>query len=369
MDTPLSRNPGGERDTATLEQPYAFSHLTDSAFHKELTSFVGIAKAQYDDLGLTLYYRILPGLHDAQRRFAEHKGDPAYRLNSCEGLEAYIKSLGLNPASVRKWRQRDKERKAMHAIKSLAGLPPKPKREAVSAPERESEARLLAEQCLRMTKTLIGPSVEPLSERIKKVIGMGEAVREASAAGVFGEADFVEQEHAPEPAPAREFVPEPDGGKLDDLVCRINRMADTDDIVAAVTKYVENLLNPLLRPGLVLRYHFHASQAGKSRIDLGDWVERGPEGTKQKSGELGRVVGRDKLGRPKIRWFRDVKWQDPRSMIAAEHVLLAEEAHERYPDAFASYSPGRAEIESTVATLASKVSVPNEGSVEQRRHA
>lgn len=115
-----------QRDTVTLaplaaDAPYIYDSLDDQTFHRTLSDFVQQAQAQYAEFGLTLYYRILPSLHDAQRRFAEHRDEPDYRLDGCAGIEQYVKKLGLTPARVRKWRQRDKERQFTREIKLLAG--------------------------------------------------------------------------------------------------------------------------------------------------------------------------------------------------------------------------------------------------------
>jgi hypothetical protein len=115
-----------ERDSVTLaplaaDAPYIYDSLDDQTFHSTLSDFVQQAQGQYAEFGLTLYYRILPGLDDAQRRFLEHKGNPDYRLDGCAGIEQYVKKLGLTPARVRKWRQRDKERQFTREIKLLAG--------------------------------------------------------------------------------------------------------------------------------------------------------------------------------------------------------------------------------------------------------
>jgi hypothetical protein len=81
--------------------PYPYTGLDDKTFSKTLAEFVKQAQKQEEELDSTVYYKILPGLDDAKRRFAEHKGDPRYRLNGCAGIEAYIRELGLKPATVR----------------------------------------------------------------------------------------------------------------------------------------------------------------------------------------------------------------------------------------------------------------------------
>jgi hypothetical protein len=361
-----------DRDTVTLitsdsNAPYVYAGLDDPTFHATLSCFVQEAQRHYAKFGLTLYYRILPGLQDAQRRFADHKENPDYRLDGCTGIEEYVKRLGLDPARIRKWRQRDKERQFTREMKLLvaAGEPCKhcgrTKSHAPTCPhyiplppplpENETEAKLLAEQCRRMTTTLLGPSVEPFPERVKKVLRMAEAVQEAATGGGYEGADFAIPLSLP--TPQADPVPEPAPGTLEELRQQITRMADTDDIQRTVHQYIDDLFEPLCEGGLVLTISVSARHEGRPRIESGDWVESRPHrGTEMR---IGRVVDRDKLLRPRIRWFEDGAWQEPRSLYANSgehpHVLSAAEARDKYPDGFACYLPSKAEIESSLATL------------------
>jgi hypothetical protein len=178
--------------------PYQYAGLDDKTFTKTLVGFVEQGKKQAEELGSTLYYKILPGLQDARRRFDEHKREPQYRLNGCPGIEAFTRKLGLKPATVRKWRQREKERLFNAEVKLLLGK--EEKRHTSKAarplprPESETEKGILAEQCLRMTNLLLGPSVEPLAERVKKAIRMAESVMEAVAGGSYTNITSVEAE-------------------------------------------------------------------------------------------------------------------------------------------------------------------------------
>lgn len=371
---PTAKVPSPDRDTVTLvppgpEVPYVYIDLDDQTFHTTLSGFVQQAQGHYAQYGLTLYYRILPGLQDAERRFKEHEGNPTYTLEGCKGIEEYVKKLGLKPATIRKWRQRDKERQFMREVKFLAGgpetcsecgrgkghksscshyVPPPP-----APPEDETEAKILAQQCLRMTCTLVGPSVDSFPERVKKVISMAEAVQEAAAGGKYDAADFAPP--IPSPEPQREPVPEPDPNSFEELRQRITRMADTNDIEPAVKTYLGHLFEPLRKDGLVLNFNVTARREGRERIESGDWVEAIPYRSGTTEPHAGRVVSRDKLNRPVIRWFEAGEWQKPRSQFANSdynvHVLSAAEARDKYPEAFASYRQSKAEIEGAVATL------------------
>jgi hypothetical protein len=96
--------PPPERDSDTLtplapDAPYIYADLDDKTFHSTLSHFVKQAQGQYADSGLTLYYRVLPGLQDAQRRFIEHEGDPQYRLDGCSGIEGIHRGSGPQAGS------------------------------------------------------------------------------------------------------------------------------------------------------------------------------------------------------------------------------------------------------------------------------
>lgn len=366
-----------ERDTVTLvdsavapalppDVPYSYTELDDRTFTETLSAFVDQGRKQAEDFGLTLYYRILPGLKDAQRRFDEHANDPSYRLDGCAGIEQYIRNLGLKPATVRKWRQRASERMFMEAMKSFPGIKPKCKQcgqeeghsqscqrktiRLLPQPETDTEKDILAKQCIQISNTLLGPSVEPLAERVKRAIRMAESVREAAAGGSYEEVASVAT--SPDPRPVRNTMPEPDGGSLEELWQRVSRMADTNDIQPAVTRYVTDMFAPFHQRGLILSFLVSTRREGRGRIEIGDWIELLGSGHED---QLGKVVGRDALKRPMIRWFASGQWHSPRSFFNNSrgklHVLSAEEARDDYSDAFASYRSTNGEIEQALAAL------------------
>jgi len=51
----------------------------DKTFTKTLVGFVEQGKKQAEELGSTLYYKILPGCKMRAGRFAKHKREPQYR--------------------------------------------------------------------------------------------------------------------------------------------------------------------------------------------------------------------------------------------------------------------------------------------------
>jgi hypothetical protein len=377
-----------ERDSVTLtnsvdrppEAPYVYAGLNDDAFHTTFVGFVEQARQQTADLGLTLYCRILPGFQDAQRRFEEHSDDPNYRLDGCAGIEAYIVKQGFKPATLRKWRQREKERMFLQALKLLPGMRKKckycgqehghtaacPKNAArpLPHPKTETEEKVLAEQCVLMAQTLVGPSVQPLADRVKKVIHMAEAVREAAQGGSYEHVRFEEpsapssgQEPVPEPPQpppiSGDPVPEPEPGTLEELRQRIARIADTREINKALEEFLSRLVAPLLeRHAYAPSHHDSVSvrrhkDNPRERISLDDWLEyRGedPRITEQIGTEksLGRVVGEDALGRPRVRWYSgSKKWIKPYSLFdeSSVRVLFDFQAAENYAEAFRSYPP------------------------------
>jgi hypothetical protein len=360
-----------ERDTVTLvppgpEAPYVYINLDDQTFHTTLSVFVQQAQAQYAEFGLTLYYRVLPGLQDAERRFKEHEGNPTYSLDGCKGIEEYIKKLSLKPATVRKWRQRDKERQFMREVKLLAGRPEscpecgQGKKHARSCshyvapppppPESETEAKILAEQCLRMTKALLGPSIEPLPERVRRVIRMAESVQEAAAGGRYDAADFAVSFTSPE------TKSEPAPGELNNLEQRSGRTPDMDDTAAdalrtalagepdrdvaskMLTEYLHTVAAQFANEWINIKeVSAKVEFAGRThRIMPGDWLEKRD---KDASSMLSKCVGvAEFMKRRRVQEWREGKWQKER-VVFSEHepeyrVITKARAHELAPEAF-----------------------------------
>jgi hypothetical protein len=356
-----------DRDTVT---PYVYTGLDDHAFHETLSGFVDKARGQVEEVGLTLYCCILPGLQDATRRFEEHSNDPEYRLDGCRGIEEYIKKIGLNPATVRKWRQRQKERMFLQALTLLPGQQRKCKHcgqeqghdsacPSNRSPLPPTEGKILTQQCIRMAQTLVGPSVQPLAERIKKAIQMAEAICEAAQGGSYEHVRFEEPvPEAPQPPPiAGDPVPEPEPGTLEALRQTVSRMADTGEISDALERFVTELLTPVLANHpysptyhvsvSISRQGQYAQWSTRDRIDIGDWVEFVGGGSVRllkligdgKLG-LGRVIGVDELRRPRICWHDGTGWKKAYSFFENDgrvRVLYDWQAAERYLEPFNSY--------------------------------
>jgi DNA repair photolyase len=145
------------------------------------------------------------------------------------------------------------------------------------------------------------------------------------------------------------IVPEPQPGSLQELCQRVSRMADTDDMCPAVKKYLDDMFEPLRQQGINLSFTVSAGRRGRNRINFGDWVEL--VGIRVEN-RLGKVVGNDKLDRPRVRWFNSGSWQSARSFIHNSdgklHVFSPDEARDKFPDAFACYRLTAAETEKSL---------------------
>lgn len=118
-----------ERDTVTLDllngsetnisdETPNFSAMTETQFHLTMVNATDKANERARQQGLAIYRIILPGLEFAKAQFAEGK-----TVNGCTGIEAYTTSLGLRPATIRKWRQRDAESDLLKKINHLTFVP------------------------------------------------------------------------------------------------------------------------------------------------------------------------------------------------------------------------------------------------------
>src|ERR1039458_3707601 len=118
-----------ERDTVTLDllngsepsigvETPNFSAMTETQFHLTMVKATDKANEYAEQHGLAIYQIILPGLEFAKAQFAEGK-----TVNGCTGIEAYIKSLGLQPPTIRKWRERAANRDLLKKINQLTFMP------------------------------------------------------------------------------------------------------------------------------------------------------------------------------------------------------------------------------------------------------
>lgn len=107
----------GSETTISVETPN-FSAMTETQFHLTMVNATDKANERSAQQGLAIYRIILPGLEFAKAQFAEGK-----TVNGCTGIEAYITSLGLQPATIRKWRQRDAESDLLKKINHLTFVP------------------------------------------------------------------------------------------------------------------------------------------------------------------------------------------------------------------------------------------------------
>jgi hypothetical protein len=179
---------------------------------------------------------------------------------------------------------------------------------------------------------------------------LAEAVARQGLASKFPEAlEILKLANIPVPdaQPAGDRVPDPDPGVMEALRQRVSLMADTGEIGRALETFLKGLIKPLLErhpyaPSSTITV-WVARKSGRY-IDVGDWVEyegRDARLTEQAGQDkaLGRVVGQDRLDRPRVRWHNGQAWGKPYSLIdwGRVRVLFDFQAAERFPEAYGSY--------------------------------
>ena len=268
-----------------------------------------------------------------------------------KGMGKYLRSIGVSPAKRRSWKFE------IHRDETLRLAHENPPRNATTKKKAivinsETEADLIAKAGVKMAQLLETAA----RHRRKATTGLWQWRRTSFDAMEDGRYETLEPLPRSENASDShncESTSKPERSSLEELRQWISLMADTDDIQHAVQKYVNELFAPLREEGLVLMFQVSARREGRERVDSGDWVELTSRGGTDK--QLGRVVDRDKLCRPRIRWFEDGGWQVPRSLFASSgdhpHVLSATEAQDNYPDAFACYcQSGQSRAATTIPT-------------------
>lgn len=162
----------------------------------------------------------------------------------------------------------------------------------------------------------------------------------------------------PQPPPiSGDPVPQPEPGTLEALRQTVYRTADTEEIKEALEKFLADLVTPLLEHHPYKPVHtvsVRVKRLEKRRAVVGDWVEYTGSGEKRLREQigndqpsLGRVVGEDQLGRPRIRWYNGAQWLKPYSLFYDPtpefgfRVLYDWQAVERYAEGFHAYPPDK----------------------------
>jgi hypothetical protein len=127
-----------ERDSVTVPGAIDYASMDTVTFHAAAVAAVDELRGLSDQCGLVIYTKILPALTDAKRRF-----DAGEEVNGCNGIEQYIESFGIKPATVRKWKQRAAERELSKQVRLLTGEAPQPKPKPLVYNRKQKE-RLLA---------------------------------------------------------------------------------------------------------------------------------------------------------------------------------------------------------------------------------
>jgi DNA repair photolyase len=295
---------------------------------------------------------LMPLLDEKQRRLTSRG------KKSDKNFTAFLLQNGLNPNTVRSWRRRlkkelepEQEIVENHEASTAAPSAETTGRNEAGREEIKSGPELLAEHAANMLEVLTGKTVKNDSLRISRTVALVKDLRRAIDEGKLFAV-------TPSPAPPQpppivgDPVPESEPGTLEELRQRIARMADTDEISDALEEFLSRLVAPLLEHHAYAPSH-HVSVSvrrhkdnPRERISLDDWLEyRGGDSrlSDQIGGErsLGRVIGKDMLDRPRVRWYSGSEWLKPYSLFdqSSVRVLFDFQAAKQYPEAFNAYPP------------------------------
>ena len=276
-----------------------------------------------------------------------------------KGMGKYLRSIGVKPAKRRSWKFELLREETLRLAQETLPIGRKRPTKKEIVINSETEADLIAKAGVKVAQILADASMTPQESYNKAVAESREILRAIEDGQYEALKPLAHSENSPD-SQKFEPVPEPDPNTLEGLRQRISRMADTDDIEPAVQKYVNELFAPLCEGGLVVTLRVSARREGRERVDAEDWVELISRGGTDN--QLGRVVDRDKLGRPRIRWFENGGWQEPRSLFANSgdhpHVLSAAEAQDKYPDAVVCYPQTKPNLEDASAPVQSIAATP-----------
>lgn len=152
---------------------------------------------------------------------------------------------------------------------------------------------------------------------------------------------------APLPPTVGPLLPDPAPGTMDELSQRINQMADTHEIGGVLGAFFGGLAQSLLEQHPYApssRITIQVFRKNQGRIAQGDWVKHngGDARLTKLTGQekaLGRVVGKDKLHRPRIRWHDGQAWTKPYNLVRDDSVLVLFDFQvaEQFAEAYGSY--------------------------------
>lgn len=217
-----------------------------------------------------------------------------------------------------------------------------------TAKEREevrTASELLAEHVKCLKDALTGKSINNDAMRISRAVGLVKDLEIALDEGVLFDSPPVSLPTAPSITGMP--VSDPDTGMLESLRRELFRIADTWEAERILMSFLEELAKPLLaeHPNQpTLRVEVHLSRPEEPRVSVGDWVvyKGGDQRLRKQIGQdsaLGRVVGVDKLNRPRIRWNDGSEWKKPYSLFDETliRVVFDYQAATTFPDAYSSY--------------------------------
>ena len=272
-------------------KPNVYTDFTVEALHAEILDsrdkIAGCIREQRREVII----RLLPGLAEMQTRY-EAKGarndlNEKLGLPKKTGFYDYVESIGLNPATLRKWRERYA---AERQLAILVGEKPKIKkkvsgengnqRDIVTEVEvPEIPAKIVWDAAVRLSSQMLSV-LRTDTEKLKLATEFAGELKHMVDDGSYQFPRLLPPAPIsvlPPPPIAGDPVPEPDPGTLEELRQRISRMADTDEIEEALEAFFRDFVTPLLEHHLYtpsLRVEVSVHRENYDRIATGDWVER-----------------------------------------------------------------------------------------------
>ncbi len=171
-----------------------FTTYSTTALDGEIQDSIGKAAGHAEGLRREVITRLLPALREMEKRYAARGARNDLKNDGLpEGWQAYCRSRGLNPDTIRKWFQRYEPAKE---VATLVGAKPKTATKPASKNTvkrvDDTEADLIATAGVRLANTLIDPLL-PEKERIAKATRLAEELKVAVEGGGYESIAMPEQ--------------------------------------------------------------------------------------------------------------------------------------------------------------------------------
>jgi transposase-like protein len=324
--------------SSSLSPTVDYSRHTDDELHRATVAGIATYTQKRETADVYAYDVLIPAINQIIERYRQPGRAAPYRLDGKPTVGEYFRSVGLNYNNVRSWKLRAHERLKQAA--EDAGTRPSKKTHKAKPPELnfgDGESAILARAGVELARAASTDTILP-EERDLRIRQIAREILGAAEDGEFGAL----QEPAAE-CPARDSMPEPDSGSMEDLRQQLLRMPDTNDMQTVLLEHVHETYD-FRSDGLVTKFVVDVRRAGKSRVAVGDFVEVLRPG---KQMQLGHVSGVTEGRQPRVRWFTLQKpggneWTTPTCAYPDEvgkmHVLNIDEAREKYPEAIERWS-------------------------------